>query len=128
MEEYPSVLDPVLHDLCDSVRSGQGAPGLSAEQVPHSAILKNWHQLSYTKVAFHSSDSQSFRCFARLAFGCSPSASCLSENIPYDRGGAVGEAHLLYGGLVGGAVGGGIIGYQLGKSRDRETTIITIVD
>jgi len=38
------------------------------------------------------------------------------------------EAYLLYGGLVGGTVGGGIIGYQLGKRRDRETIIISIVD
>ena len=37
-------------------------------------------------------------------------------------------AYLLYGGLVGGAVGGGLLGYQVGKSRDRETTIITIAD
>ena len=76
-----SILELVLHDLCDTVRSGQGARGLSAEQVLRAAILKNWHQLSYTKLAFHLSDSQSFRRFARLPWHWTPSASCLQENI-----------------------------------------------
>ena len=81
LDENPSILELVLHDLCDTVRSGQGARGLSAEQVLRAAILKNWHQLSYSKLAFHLSDSQSFRRFARLPFHWTPSASCLQENI-----------------------------------------------
>ena len=81
LDDNPSILDLVLHDLCDSASSGQGARGLSAEQVLRAALLKNWHQLSYTKLAFHLSDSQSFRRFARLPFHWSPSASCLQENI-----------------------------------------------
>ncbi len=46
-----------------------------------SAILKNWPQLSYAKLAFLLSDSQSFRRFARLPYHWSPSASCLQKNI-----------------------------------------------
>ena len=68
LDDNPSILELVLHDLCDTGSSGQGAPGLSAEQVLRSAILKNWHQLSYTKLAFLLSDSQSFRRFARLPY------------------------------------------------------------
>ena len=81
LDDNPSILELVLHDLCDTASSGQGAPGLSAEQVLRAAILKNWHQFSYSKLAFHLSDSQSFRRFARLPFHWTPSASCLQENI-----------------------------------------------
>ena len=75
------ISDLVLHDLCDSVSCRHGAPGLSAEQVLRSAILKNWHQLSYSKLAFHLSDSYSFRRFVRLPAHWTPSASCLQQNI-----------------------------------------------
>ena len=81
LDDNPSILELVLYDLCDTVRSGQGARGLSAEQVLRAAILKNWHQLSYAKLAFHLSDSQSFRRFARLPLHWTPSASCLQENV-----------------------------------------------
>ena len=81
LEDNPSILDLILHDLCDAGRFGQGTPGLSAEQVLRAAILKNWHHLSYAKLAFLLSDSQSFRRFARLPYHWSSSASCLQENI-----------------------------------------------
>ena len=81
LDDNPSILGLVLHDLCDTAGSGQGAPGLSAEQVLRAAILKNWHQLPDTKLAFLLSDSQSFRRFARLPWQWTPSASCLQDNI-----------------------------------------------
>ena len=81
LDDNPSILDLVLHDLGDTDSSNQGAPGLSAEQVLRAAILKQWHQPSYAKLAFLLSDSQSFRRFARLPLHWSPSASCLQENI-----------------------------------------------
>ena len=77
LDDNPSILGLVLHDLCDTAGSGQGAPGLSAEQVLRAAILKNWHQLPDTKLAFLLSDSQSFRRFARLPWQGPPSTSCL---------------------------------------------------
>ena len=80
-DDNPSILELVLHDLCDTSSSGQGAPGLSTEQVLRTAILKNWHQLSYAKLAFLLSDSQSVRRFARLPYHWSPSGSCRQENI-----------------------------------------------
>ena len=81
LDENPSILELVLHDLGDTVGADQGARGLSAEQVLRAAILKNWHQLSYIRLAFFLSDSQSFRRFARLPFTWTPSASCLQQNI-----------------------------------------------
>ena len=81
LDDNPSILELVLHDLCDNVGADQGARGLSAEQVLSAAILKNWHRLSYIRLAFFLSDSQSFRRFARLPFTWTPSASCLQQNI-----------------------------------------------
>ena len=62
------------------------APTKELEVSPRSrccaaAILKNWHRLSYIRLAFFLSDSQSFRRFARLPFTWTPSASCLQQNI-----------------------------------------------
>ncbi len=81
LDDNPSILDLVLHDLCDNANSGQGAPGLSAEQVLRAAILKHRQQLSYTQLAFLLHDSQCHRRFTRLSFCWTPSASCLQENI-----------------------------------------------
>ena len=64
----------------------------------NSALLKNWHQLSYAKLAFLSSDSQSFRRFARLPWHWSPSASCLQENISRIQASTWGQINRL---LVG---------------------------
>ncbi len=81
LDENPSILDPFLHDLCDTDSYGQGAPGLSAEQTLRAAILKQCQQLTYTRLAFLLNDSQCYRRFARLSFCWTPSASCLQENI-----------------------------------------------
>ena len=81
LDDNPSILDLVLHDLCDNASSGQGAPGLSAEQVLRAAILKLRQQLSYSQLAFLLHDSQCYRRFTRLSFCWTPSASCLQENI-----------------------------------------------
>ena len=98
LDDNPSILELVLHDLCDTGGSGQGAPGLSAEQVLRSAILKNWHQISYAKLAFLLCDSQSFRRFARLPYHWSPSASCLQDNISRIQASTWGQINRL---LVG---------------------------
>ena len=45
LDDNPSILELVLHDLCDTVRSGQGARGLSAS----GAARGHPDQLSYTK-------------------------------------------------------------------------------
>ncbi len=81
LDENPQVLDPIVQDLSDSVDAAKGSPGLSAEQVLRCAVLKQWHQLSYSKLAFHLADSMSFRAFCRLPLAWTPSKSCLQENV-----------------------------------------------
>ena len=66
LDENPSISDLVLHDLCDTVSSKNGARGMTAEQVLRCALIKQTHQFSYEKLAFHLADSQSFRAFCRL--------------------------------------------------------------
>ena len=52
---------------------------MTAEQVLRCAILKQMHQFSYEKLAFHLADSQSFRAFCRLPYGFTPR----SNRLPY---------------------------------------------
>ena len=81
LDQNPQISDLFLQDLCDKVSSKTGAPGLSAEQVLRCALLKQIHQLSYERLAFHLSDSLSARVFCRLPLGYVPGSSVLQENI-----------------------------------------------
>ena len=81
LDQNPSISDLVLHDLCDKVSSKNGARGMTAEQVLRCALIKQTHQFSYEKLAFHLADSQSFRAFCRLPYGFTPRKSALQENI-----------------------------------------------
>ena len=81
LDENPEILDLVLQDLSDQTDPHKGSPGLSAEQVLRCAVVKNWQQLPYQKLAFHLDDSISLRAFCRLPLGWTPCKSCLQENI-----------------------------------------------
>ena len=81
LDNNPEILPLILQDLSDKVDPCKGSPGLSAEQVLRCAVIKNWHGLSYAKLAFLVDDSLSFRAFCRLPLGWSPGKSCLQENI-----------------------------------------------
>ena len=81
LDENPKILELLLQDLSDKADPQNGSPGRSVEQILRIAVLKNWHQLSYQKLAFHLADSQSFRAFCRLPWGWAPGKSCLQENL-----------------------------------------------
>ena len=81
LDQNPSISDLVLQDACDKASARNGARGLTADQVLRCALIKQTHQFSYEKLAFHLSDSQSFRTFCRLPYGHTPSKSVLQENI-----------------------------------------------
>ena len=85
LDQNPQLSDFLLQDLCDKVSSRSGAPGLSAEQVLRCALLKQIHQFSYQRLAFHLTDSLSARAFCRLPLGYSPGSSVLQENISQIR-------------------------------------------
>ena len=75
------MLDPIYHDLVGLRQTDNGRTGMTAEQVLRCAILKQYRNLSYEELAFHLSDSVTFRTFARLERRQRPSASTLQENI-----------------------------------------------
>jgi len=81
IDETPQMLDPIYHDLVGVKETDNGRTGMTAEQVLRCAILKQYRNLSYEELAFHLSDSLTFRSFARLERTQRPSASTLQENI-----------------------------------------------
>lgn len=81
LDDNPAIQELVVHDLSDTTRTDTGAPGMTADQVVRCGIIKQTHQFSYEKLAFHLGDSVTFRSFCRLRFGQTPSGSCLQANI-----------------------------------------------
>jgi transposase, IS5 family len=81
IDANPAILDQVLADLVAAKRKTTGRKGMSAEQVLRCAHLKQWRGLTYEELAFHLEDSRSFRAFARLNGGRTPSVSTLQANI-----------------------------------------------
>lgn len=66
LERNPAISESVLQDISDN--SQLGASGLSGEQVLRCALLKQMHQFSYQRWAFHLTDSASFRSCCRLPY------------------------------------------------------------
>jgi transposase, IS5 family len=81
LEANQQILDIVYADLVGLRKTDTGRTGMTAEQVLRCAILKQYRELTYQELAFHLGDSKSFRAFARLSRGQTPSASTLQENI-----------------------------------------------
>ena len=82
LDENPSISDLVLQDVCDKASARNGARGLTADQVLRCALIKQTHQFSYEKLAFHLSDSQSFRTFCRLPYGTLPPRASFRRTSP----------------------------------------------
>lgn len=81
LDDYPQLVDLVALDLGSGCTSGRGANGLTSESVFRCMLLKQLLQVSYERLAFHLSDSESCRTFARLEDKRSPRRSCLQSTI-----------------------------------------------
>jgi transposase, IS5 family len=82
LDEHPEILTWVHDDLmCDSKHRAVGAPGMTAEQVLRSAIIKQQNEWTYRELAIQGADSAMTRAFTRLACGEYFGKSCLQENI-----------------------------------------------
>ena len=66
LDAHRGVIALVAAELCRPGLKPTGRDGLPAESVLRCALLKQYRQLSYQELAFHLSDSASFRAFARL--------------------------------------------------------------
>ncbi len=80
-DEHREVIALVAAEVCRPGLKQTGRHGLPAESVLRCALLKQYRQLSYQELAFHLSDSASFRAFARLPLHWCPKKSVLQETI-----------------------------------------------
>ncbi len=82
LEQMPEILDWVHADLTRGLRADRGRHGMSAEQVLRALIIKQMNGMSYENLAFHLSDSMSYRAFCRIGIAQTPpSASALQRDI-----------------------------------------------
>jgi len=81
LDRQPEILELVAADLIDASVSAVGRIGLSAESVLRCLLLKQQRGFSYEQLAFHLSDSVTYRTFTRLPAHLSPSRSCLQSTI-----------------------------------------------
>ena len=80
LDRHPEFVEWVHIDLSQGKKE-TGDNGMSSEQVLRAAIIKQVKGLSYEKLAFDVSDSNSTRAFLRLDLEESYGASCLQDNI-----------------------------------------------
>lgn len=95
LDRHPEILALVAADLIDASVSAVGRPGLSAESVLRCLLLKQQRGFSYEQLAFHLSDSVTYRTFTRLPAHLSPSRSCLQSTIRSIQPETLERAHQL---------------------------------
>jgi IS5 family transposase len=92
LAEISHILDacPELESLVQSdllrggVAATKGRPGLTAQQILRAVVLKQMRGYSYEELAFHLSDSQSYRAFCRFELiGPALKRSTLQENVAH---------------------------------------------
>jgi len=81
LDEHSEILALIKMDLVDCSTKEVGRNGLSVESVFRCLLLKQQLRISYKQLAFHLSDSMTYRTFARLPANLSPSRSCLQAAI-----------------------------------------------
>lgn len=81
LDEYPKILTLVEQDLIDDSCKPVGRHGLTVENIFRSLLLKQHLNVSYEQLAFHLSDSMSYRSFVRLPAHLAPKKSCLQATI-----------------------------------------------
>lgn len=81
LDKYSEVFDLVAVDLIRNVDESVGRKALSVESVFRCLLLKKQLRVTYEELAFHLTDSHSFRAFARLDPKSYPSKSALQANI-----------------------------------------------
>ena len=81
LDESPIVLTLIKRDFTHAVVANTGACGLSMESILRCLLLKHILSVSYRKLAFHLSDSPSYRTFARLRWNETPGKSVLQHTV-----------------------------------------------
>ncbi len=81
LDEHPKILRLIEKDLIDPSLMPVGRSGLTVENVFRCLLLKQQLGISYEQLAFHLSDSVSYRTFVRLPGHLMPKKSCLQSTI-----------------------------------------------
>jgi len=81
LDKHAAILPELEQDLISAPTRSTGRCGLSVESVFRCLVLKTILQISYRKLAFHLSDSASYRCFTRVANDQFPCRSGLQSAI-----------------------------------------------
>jgi len=81
LDDHPQLLEMLSADLIDKSRQQTGCCGLSVESVFRCLLLKQILNISYEKLAFHLSDSITYRTFTRLSANQFPSRAGLQSAI-----------------------------------------------
>jgi IS5 family transposase len=82
LDDHASIILPLIEgDLLSQSTHHVGRCGVSVETVFRCLLLKQMLQISYDDLAFHLSDSMSYRTFARIPGGTSPKRSSLQASI-----------------------------------------------
>ena len=95
LDRYPKILELIENDLIDSSCKKVGCNGLSVETVFRCLLLKQQLRCSYEQLAFHLSDSSSYRAFTRLPDSVCPSRSGLQSVIRKIKPETLEEIHQL---------------------------------
>lgn len=93
LDQNPEILTLVAGDLVRDSPSSVGRTGLSAESVLRCLLLKQQLRISYEQLAFHLSDSITYRAFARLPAHLTPSRSGLQSTIRSIKPETLEQAH-----------------------------------
>jgi len=81
LDRHPEILTLLEIDLVDKSCMQVGRNGLTVENIFRCLLLKQQLRVSYEQLAFHLSDSMSYRSFVRLPDDVSPSRSGLQSTI-----------------------------------------------
>lgn len=95
LDNHPKILTLVAADLVNESAAPVGRTGLSVENVFRCLLLKQQLQISYEMLAFHLSDSATYRTFARLPHTLCPSRSALQATIRKITPETLAEVHAL---------------------------------
>lgn len=93
LDQHPEILDLVATDLINDAATPVGRAGLSAESVLRCLLLKQQLRVSYEQLAFHLSDSMTYRTFTRLPDHLRPSRSALQATIRRVKPTTLEQAH-----------------------------------
>jgi IS5 family transposase len=81
LDGHPEIVALIKKDLVNGSHKPGGRSGLTVENIFRCLLLKQQLGVSYERLAFHLSDSMSYRSFTRLAPNLSPKKSCLQSTI-----------------------------------------------